>query len=162
MKDNNIYVALGESTDQYKNLIQSLPVAVYTCDKDGLIQIYNQAAVALWGREPKEGKDRWCGSWKIFNLDGSEVPLDNCPMAVTLQSGNPVSGIEAFIERPNGERRFVQPYPQIIYDENGAITGAINTLIDITEIRQPKNVLPTCRNPINHSSGKMKKLHYPN
>src|SRR5580658_3801362 len=89
-------------------LIDSLEVAIYTCDADGHITMYNKAAVSLWGREPEIGKDLWCGSWKIFELDGiTEIPLDTCPMAVTLKEGKAVDGHEILIQKPNGERRFV-------------------------------------------------------
>ena len=62
-------------------LLQALPAAIYTCDIDGYIQLYNKAAAELWGREPVIGKDKWCGSWKIYNMDGSPLNLDECPMA---------------------------------------------------------------------------------
>ncbi|MEP6958115.1 MAG: PAS domain S-box protein [Nitrospirota bacterium] len=53
--------ALRLSEARYRELIQALPAAVYTCDERGYITLYNQAAVALWGREPELGKDLWCG-----------------------------------------------------------------------------------------------------
>jgi len=118
---------------RYQSLIQSLPLAVYTCDKDGYIQLFNKAATKLWGREPQIGKDKWCGSWKLFNMDGSGIALENCPMAITLKAGNSAKGVEALIERPDGERRTVMTHPQLTFNESGEITGAINTLIDITE-----------------------------
>src|SRR5580658_3164517 len=89
-------------------LIDNLEVAIYTCDAQGYITMYNAAAASLWGREPEIGKDLWCGSWKIFELDGiTEIPLDTCPMALTLKQGKAVDGHEILIQKPNGERRFV-------------------------------------------------------
>jgi PAS domain-containing protein len=43
-------------------LLEALPVAVYTTDADGRITYYNQAAADLWGDRPELGRDRWCGS----------------------------------------------------------------------------------------------------
>ena len=97
--------ALRESEGRYRRLIESLPAAVYTCDAQGHITLYNQAAVALWGREPELGKDLWCGSHRIFRPDGTPLPVDECPMAVTLREGRPVRGEELIIERPDGTRR---------------------------------------------------------
>jgi len=114
-------------------LFDNLPVAFYTCDQLGRITSYNQAAVKLWGRTPVIGKDLWCGSWKIFNVDGSPMPLDTCPMAITLREGIAVEGEEIVVERPDGTRRNVLPYPMPIFDTNGVLTGATNTLVDITE-----------------------------
>ncbi|MBC9913403.1 PAS domain S-box protein [Chitinophaga varians] len=120
----------------YRHLLQGLPAAVYTCDIEGRILWYNEAAEALWGRTPVIGKDMWCGSWKIFDIDGvTPVPLDTCPMAKALQTGEAIRDTEIIVERPDGTRRHVQPYPDPIFDEQGRVTGAVNMLIDITELR---------------------------
>jgi len=113
-------------------LVDNLPVAIYTCDKYGYVTAYNKASVALWGRKPEIGKDLWCGSWKIYHTDGNPMDLDTCPMARTLKEGVAVEGEEIVIERPDGTRRFIRPYPVPSFDSSGVLTGAINTLIDIT------------------------------
>ncbi|HTN37908.1 MAG TPA: CheR family methyltransferase [Arachidicoccus sp.] len=120
------------SEAMYSRLISGLPVAVYTCNVEGYIKLYNEAAVELWGREPKPGKELWCGSWKIFTTEGKPLPLDECPMAIALKEGRIVH-TEIVIQRPDGVKRHVIPYPQPEYDSEGNITGAVNTLIDITE-----------------------------
>ena len=124
----------------YRDLIQGLPAAVYTCDAQGCIVLYNQAAVALWGREPEIGIDQWCGSWKIYRPDGSPLPLDECPMAVCLREGRAVRGEEIVIERPDGSRRHVLPHPEPLLDASGAVVGAVNMLIDITERKEAERV----------------------
>ncbi|HYC85193.1 MAG TPA: PAS domain S-box protein [Chryseosolibacter sp.] len=126
--------ALRESEAKYRSLVELLPTAIYTCDPDGRIDLFNKAAADLWGRNPEVGKDMWCGSWKIFNPeDGSPVPLDTCPMAVALKEGRPVRGKEIVVERPDGLRRNVAPHPTPILDTAGNIIGAVNLLIDITD-----------------------------
>src|ERR1051325_363048 len=60
---------LRQTEHHYQQLVQSLPAAVYTCDTAGRVTLYNEAAVALWGRRPKLGEDKWCDSWKIFGSD---------------------------------------------------------------------------------------------
>lgn len=123
---------IKESESKYRGLVYGLPTAFYTCDAEGYIQLYNEAAVQLWGRIPEVGKDLWCGSWQIYKVDGSSLPLDECPMALVLKEGR-VSNMEIVIKRPDGTRRNVIPYPQAVYNSKGKITGAVNTLIDITE-----------------------------
>lgn len=139
--DKKILKRIQDSKKYYRNLIQSLPVAVYTCDKNGYIQLYNKAAVELWGRKPEIGKDLWCGSFKISNTDGSSLPLDKCPMAIALKEERAVLEQEIIIERPNGEKRFVLPNPRPIFDENGKLSGCINTLIDITDQKRIESEL---------------------
>jgi PAS domain S-box-containing protein len=115
------------------SLFDDLPVAVYTCDESGRIKSYNKAAIKLWGREPEVGKDVWCGSWKIFLTDGTPMPLDQCPMARTLKEGIAIEGEEIIVKRPDGTCRSVLPYPVPNFNDLGELTGATNTLIDITD-----------------------------
>lgn len=124
---------LAFSEERYRQVVRNLPLAVYTTDHEGRITLYNEPAVELWGRRPEIGKDYWCGSFRIFRPDGSEVPADECPMALTLKTGESVRGQEIVIERPDGSRRNILPYPTPIRDSSGTITGAVNLLLDVTE-----------------------------
>ncbi|MDB5088937.1 MAG: domain S-box protein [Mucilaginibacter sp.] len=116
-------------------LFDNLPIAIYTCDKQGFITSFNQAAVKLWGRTPEIGKDLWCGSWKIFQLNGEPLNLDSCPMARTLKAGVAIEGEEIIIQRPDGTKLNVLPYPVPTFNDAGELIGAVNTLIDVTEQR---------------------------
>jgi len=133
--------ALQISEAKYRELIEGLPAAVYTCDAQGRIQLYNQAAVALWGREPEIGKDQWCGSWKMYRADGSLLPLDECPMAVTLREGRAVRGEEIVIERPDGSRRHVLSHPDPVRNVDGNVVGAVTMLIDITDRKEAERAM---------------------
>jgi len=134
--------AKEESEGNYQKLLESLPVAVYTCDARGYVQLYNDKAVELWGRRPESGKELWCGSWKIFRPDGTtEVPLSECPMAIAIVEQKPVRGYEIIVERPDGGRRHIIPYPQPLFNSTGEMTGAVNVLVDITEQKQIKKAL---------------------
>ena len=132
---------IRESKKSYRELIENLPVATYSCDAKGRIMIYNKAAVALWGRKPEIGKDLWFGLWKIYSLDGNPIPLKSCPMAVALKEGKAVIGEEIIIERSNGDKLNVLPYIVPIFDSSGLITGAINMLMDITGIKNAEMAL---------------------
>lgn len=124
---------LSLSQERYEQVVRNLPVAVFTTDAEGRITLYNATAAELWGRYPKIGQDRWCGAHRIFRPDGTELPPEENPMAVTLKTGEPVRGDEIIIERPDGARRSVLPYPTPIRDSFGKITGAVNMLLDVTE-----------------------------
>jgi PAS domain S-box-containing protein len=129
---SSISALLGQD-EFYKSVFRKLPVALYTCDPEGFITYYNEAAVDLWGREPVLGHDLWCGSWEIFRPDGSPLPLDECPMAITLREGRAVQGQEIVVRRPDGSIRRVMPSPQPVFDTAGRLQGAVNMLTDITE-----------------------------
>jgi PAS domain S-box-containing protein len=115
----------------YTEIVDKLPVAIYTCDAEGRIDSYNEAAAELWGCHPERGHSLY-NSVKILCVEGSPLPIDKCPMSIILREGRRVN-MEIIIERPDGSRRSVMPYPQALYDSEGKITGAINTLIDVTQ-----------------------------
>ena len=125
--------AWQESELCHRQMLRAIPVAVYSCDAEGRVTFFNQAAARLWGREPELNKDLWCGSWKIFKLDGTPMALDQCPMARTIREGRSIQGEEILVERGDGSRRRVLPYPEPIRNSLGAVVGAVNTLVDLTE-----------------------------
>src|SRR6202048_2081166 len=128
-----IDTALRASEPQFRQLLEALPAAVYTIDAAGRITFFNQAAADLWSCRPPLGKKKWCGSWRLFWPDGRPMRHDECPMAGALKEGRPIRGAEAAAERPDGTRVPFLAYPTPLRDRSGALTGAVNTLIDITE-----------------------------
>ncbi len=117
------------------DLLKVLPVALYVTDAEGTITFYNEAAAEMWGQRPEPGM-KWCGSWKLYRTDGSPLPHDECPMAVTVKTGEPVRSAQAVLQRPNGERIAFQPMPTPIRDENGKLIGAVNMLFDLKDRHQ--------------------------
>ena len=135
---------LERSEERYRTLFDLVPVAVYVCDADGIIQEYNRRAVELWGREPGQNgeKPRFCGSYKIYYPDGRLMPHEECPMARALRGEKlKAEDLEIIVERPDGERRHVIPAPRILTNIHGKITGAINSLFDITERKRAEERL---------------------
>ena len=116
---------------RYADLLAALPFAVYTTDATGRITFYNEAAVALWGRRPVLGRDRWCGSWHIYSLNGAPLPHDCCPMAVAIREDRAVRDVTAVAERPDGTRVHFRPFPTPLHDANDNLVGAINVLLDL-------------------------------
>lgn len=122
-----------ESEEKYRFLIQNLPTAIYTTDASGHILIYNKAAIELWGREPIIGKDLWCGFFRIYDLDGKDLPAASSPMAACINEQRPVYGEQIIVERPDGTTRIIEPHTTPIFSSSGKFKGAINMLIDVTK-----------------------------
>ncbi|WP_298223817.1 CHASE3 domain-containing protein [Flavobacterium sp.] len=125
-----------ESENNFRNLIENLPVAVYTVDSNGYLQIFNKVAIELWGRTPTAGIDQWCGATKILNLDGTTIPIDQCPMVEAIIEKRTIKGTEIIVERPDGTRSHIISNPQPVFDSSGKLIGGINTLMDITQERK--------------------------
>ena len=126
-------VTLNDNEQWWRAFANALPAAIYMTDPSGRITFYNDAAAELWGCHPEIGKSEWCGSWKLYWPDGTPLAHDECPMAVTLKTGRPVRGVEAVAERPDGTRVPFMPYPTPLYDASGALVGAVNMLVDLTD-----------------------------
>lgn len=125
--------ALRQSEQRYRNLVDVLPVAIYVCDTEGRLLLYNDAATELWGRCPALGSEQWGGALAAFDPSGRPIPRDDWPLAHALRVGDAGKPREAIIERPDGSRRYVVSHPRLMRDASGAITGALNVLVDTTE-----------------------------
>ncbi|HKW22075.1 MAG TPA: PAS domain S-box protein [Ktedonobacterales bacterium] len=135
-------VASTEDREPYRRLFRLVPVALYSCDAEGVIQEYNQRAVELWGREPHAGdpNERYCGSFKTFHPDGRPMPRNTCPMARALRGETLTEDeLEILVERPDGSLKHVLAHPEALKNENGEIVGAINCLYDITARRHAED-----------------------
>jgi PAS domain S-box-containing protein len=128
--------AVKQGSYELHQALDTLPVPVYVTDAEGVITYYNRACVAFAGRTPRVGRDSWCVTWRLYTKDGQFLPHDQCPMAVAIQERRPVRGVEAIAERPDGTRGNFLPYPTPLFDEDGNLIGAVNMLIDVTELRQ--------------------------
>jgi PAS domain S-box-containing protein len=130
-----------ESEKKYSDLIQNLPAAIYTSDAEGRVMLYNKAAANLWGCAPQIGIDYWCKDCKTYKADGTLIPFDISPMALTLIERRPIFGEEIIIESINGDNCHVLPYSTPTYDSYGNLTGAVNMLIDITDRKKTQEEL---------------------
>ena len=126
--------ALVESERLHRELLDSLPVALYTTDNEGTITYYNQAAVDLAGFTPLDAQ-KWSVAWKL--LDANDEPMEHnaCPMAEAIRTKKPVRNKEAKAIRPDGKIISFIPHPTLLHDSEGNINGAVNVLVDITERR---------------------------
>lgn len=142
--------ALRDSERRLQDLLAAIPAAIYTTDAAGKITYFNEAAVELAGRRPTVGSDEWCVTWKLYWPDGTPLPHDQCPMAVTLREGKPVRGKEAVAERPDGTRVPFIPFPTPIRDASGNVVGAINMLVDVSERKQAETQQRVLFRELNH------------
>ena len=127
--------AAGGGGQDLAESLDRLPVAIYLTDTTGTITHFNRACITLAGRTPTVRHDKWCVTWKLYTLDGARLPHDECPMAVAIRERRKVRGAEAVAERPDGTRvRFV-PYPTPLFEADGTFVGAVNLLVDVTQIR---------------------------
>ena len=133
-----------------QRVVQTSPIATYHTDSEGRILSYNHAAVTLWGREPRLGQDRWCGSFRLFEPDGAPLAPERCPMAIALRERRQIAGAEVIFERPDGSRGALLAYPTPLSGADGELVGAINMLVDITERKRAEDLQKTLLDELNH------------
>ena len=114
----------------------AIPAPLYLADAHGTITYFNPASIAVAGRTPVVGRDRWCVTWKLHTDDGEILPHDRCPMAEAIRGKSPVRGKSAVAERPDGTRRNFVPYPTPLLDRDGTVHCAVNLLIDVTDMKR--------------------------
>jgi len=132
---------LRHSEARYRHLIHALPTAIYTCDADGLITLYNQAAIHLWGRAPEIGVESWCGAVRSYLPNGNYIAPEAGPMALTLRSGCTHHRQEMVIERPDGSQRFVIFDAHPLLSQDGELMGAVSIVMDVTESKRTEAAL---------------------
>lgn len=136
----------------FRELLDVLPAAVYVTDAQGYVTYFNEAAADIWGRRPELGKERWCGSWKLLWPDGRELPHDQCPMAIAVKEQRSIRGLEAIVERPDGSRISLIPYPTPLFSGSGTFLGAVNLIVDISERKENERQLAVLAREAEHRS----------
>jgi PAS domain S-box-containing protein len=114
-------------------MLDELPVPIYTTDANGAVTYWNRACVEFAGREPRLGQDRWCVTWQLYTTTGERLRHEDCPMAQAIKEKRPVRDVIAIAERPDHSRVAFRPYPTPLFDAQGALMGAVNMLIDVTD-----------------------------
>jgi PAS domain S-box-containing protein len=142
--------ALAGREQWFQDLLQSLPTPIYTTDPQGRVTFYNKAAAEFAGREPEVGVDEWCVSWRLRSADGRPLAHDQCPMAQAIKENRPVRGGQAIAERPDGTRAPFMAFPTPLQDGDGALIGAVNMLVDITDRKQAEQQHRAMLAELNH------------
>jgi PAS domain S-box-containing protein len=135
--------ALSESEQRFRRLVELMPVAVYVCDTEGIIQSFNKRAVELWGREPKLGDpaQRYCASLRLYSPEGKLVPHEESKMAEALRTGVPAHDLEVVIERPDGSCITTLVNIAPLRNGKGELVGAMNCFQDITERKRAEEAV---------------------
>ena len=136
------YQSLPETTNQYMQLLNSLPTGVYTCDNAGRINYYNDVAAQLWGLKPNLNDDsiRYTG-WRSGKINGKNVLPEESPIAITIKTGQSFKNLEAIVESADGSVINVCVNIDHLFDDQQNIIGAINIFQDITNLKAAEAAL---------------------
>nr|WP_173931178.1 PAS domain S-box protein [Chelativorans sp. Marseille-P2723] len=119
-------------------LLQSLPIGVCCCDRDGIIRFFNRRAVELWGFEPQAGEPGalFNDTFALFLPDGTPLARDQWPLHVVMHTHRPVRGARVVVQRADGSRIEVTVDIEPLFDEGGSFAGAVNCFQIVAEAQQ--------------------------
>ena len=122
-----------EGEQRFQDVLEGMPVAVYTLDAEGRVTFYNHAAAELAGRVPRIGIDKWCIFERVYTTDGALLPENEYPIVNAVRQAQQIESAEYIGERPDGTRLRVAAQPTVLFDRDGRLAGAVNVVLDMTE-----------------------------
>jgi signal transduction histidine kinase len=124
-------------------ILDTAPIGIIAADAaTKKITYYSRGARQMFGA-PITGDvygpaDR---SYQLLRPDGSPYPVEELPLALSLDQGKHVENAEVLIRKADGSESLMMASSAPIRDESGRITGAVVTTVDITRMKCVENEL---------------------
>jgi PAS domain S-box-containing protein len=131
--------SLRKSEERYHSLIEKVQTAIVVHDGQGRIMTGNPMAQRLLGLSEDQllGRELIDPEWHFLRTDGSLLPVEEYPVSMVLDTGQPLRNYMAGIHQPDRDNVIwvmVNAEPEI--DDAGKIARIIASFIDITEQKQ--------------------------
>ncbi|HEX8912156.1 MAG TPA: EAL domain-containing protein [Humisphaera sp.] len=137
--------ALVDTQEQYRSTFHALAAGVVMHDPAGRIVQWNPAAEQLLGLTADELTDVTPVDprWRVVREDGSPLPGDEHPAAVTLRTGRPQRDVLLGVHRPDGTLAWllVNSEPVMQYGARADRAAVVATFVDVTERRRMEDEL---------------------
>jgi len=127
--------------ERLRTVLDVLPSSVLITSSEGKLLDMNQASRAMWGEDIAVGTDftefsqqnRFQAWWAT---SGEPISPEEWTLARALASGEAVQNDEIEIEVPDGQHKVILNSAASLRDENGTVTGAVISAVDISELRR--------------------------
>lgn len=136
--------ALRQSEEAYRSVVGALAEGVMLVNRDGSFVTFNDSAAEILGLTADYLQTHRLSDtgWNTIRLDGSPLPPDEYPAAVTLRTGEPVTDAVMGVQRPDGRLVWLssntRPFSR---DEHGRVTSVVVSFADITRRQQAERAL---------------------
>ena len=118
-------------------LIGEIACPAYCCTLDGAVRYANSSARRLWGAWPDPDQvGRWGGFTALYRADGSALDEPASPAALAARTGLAQPPSELLAESSDGSKRCVVIHARPVLDADGASTGVLCSMTDISEQRR--------------------------
>jgi diguanylate cyclase (GGDEF)-like protein/PAS domain S-box-containing protein len=120
-----------KNNDAYKEILDNLYDGVYFVDRERRITYWNKGAERITGFNAARMMGHFCHDNLLNHVteNGIQLCFDGCPLHATMADGRPRQA-EIYLHHSDGQRIPVQVRTTPIRDENGEITGAVETFSD--------------------------------
>jgi len=130
---------LYANQERLSRILETMAEGVGIIDSNGNLTYANPMAQKILGLTQNQIEEQTYNDpkWANFRIDGTPLPADEHPMALTMSTGEPVYDQEIAVQPPGDIERFYISINAVpIRDENGAIAGSIGTFMDVTHRRK--------------------------
>jgi PAS domain S-box-containing protein len=123
-------------------IIENAPEGVIVSDSDCRISLTNPAAARIYGRSVQpEQDDRDCATLPLWYADGIPCDPRDLPLTRAALDGETCRNLEMALLWPDGSQRDLLVSATPIRDVENTITGAVQILHDVSELKQTQRVL---------------------
>lgn len=126
---------LREERDLLERIFNTSAAAITVTNAEGIIVEANERAEEVLGISMNELKGRAYNApeWHIERPKGGPFPEGELPFSRVKSTGAPIYDVQHAIQWPDGMRRIVSINGAPLRNEEGVFTGAVFTVIDITD-----------------------------
>lgn len=123
--------------DLLSRVFEVAPIGIVVVEPSGNISRANRRAENILNLEREEITDRTYKDqeWNITHDDGTPIASDEHPVTKVLQTGEPVLGLEHWIELPDGTKKWLSSHSAPVLDEEGEVKCVVVGLDDITHVK---------------------------
>jgi serine phosphatase RsbU (regulator of sigma subunit)/DNA-binding response OmpR family regulator/anti-sigma regulatory factor (Ser/Thr protein kinase) len=124
---------LAVERNRLRAILRQLPIGMLVVNADSSVVLANTEGAEILGRDAiTTGAPDPFREQRLIRIDGQEADPRTLPVARAL-AGAEVFGAEYLMVRPDGTQLHLRANAAPIREEDGSVSGAILTFVDITE-----------------------------
>ena len=123
--------------DLLSRIFEVAPVGIVVVEPSGDISQANGRAEDILDLEREDITSRTYKDqeWNITYDDGTPITADEHPVTKVLQTGEPVLGLEHWIELSDGTKKWLSSHSAPVLDEEGDVECVVVGLDDVTHVK---------------------------
>ena len=139
-RERQLIRALAASEERLRKLYHAMACGVLVRDGAEIIVDANEAAEEILGYSLAEMVGKTSDElWPVARADESTLPAAERPSAVARRTGQPLRQVVMRIQRPDGERRWIQNNAVPVLGPDGSVVQVVSSFLDVTEQKRAED-----------------------